>query len=467
MTLRRIAAGLAIDRRIVRKDLRVLGRSPLALVARCSRTRSWSRPSSALVASYANAKPRVALVDEDGLPVSLVIGDRTFHVERTIDRVAEEVTLVRLDRDEAERQLAAGRIVALLIVPRGFVADLRGMVRSPQLELETTEGGLSIRVTQQVQALVYQLNRELSDAYVDANLRYIDLLLEGGEGEFLGQRIDVLGLEGVRELLDELPPGPRLDPDSRVRPHRGACARGDRRGAPGHGEPDRARGVARRGPHVGAVGAGAVVRARADDLLPRAAPRRSARSRASATKACSDGSAAGSSARASSSRPRPRWPLSPPLAVGLGIAVAFGAIIELGDVEGGQPWSRLPLLALGLALTGSALGALGSLLGGLAREGRTASLVAILAVLPIVFLGLVPREVAPAAAAISNAFPFAHGVAVLHGRALRPRSVAVAPARGGVARGADARLRLARPARGRAAAGLSSVVQRKLFSRPG
>nr|MBA2331454.1 hypothetical protein [Actinomycetota bacterium] len=76
----------------------------------------------------------------------------------------------------------------------------------------------------------------------------------------------------------------------------------------------------------------------------------------------------------------------------------------------GQPWARLPLLVAGLALTGAALGALGSLLGALAREGRTASLVAILAVLPIVFVGLVPREVAPAAAAISDVFPFAHGL---------------------------------------------------------
>jgi hypothetical protein len=36
--------------------------------------------------------------------------------------------------------------------------------------------------------------------------------------------------------------------------------------------------------------------------------------------------------------------------------------------------------------------------------------VAILAVLPIVFLGLVPREVAPAAAYVSDAFPFAHAL---------------------------------------------------------
>ena len=78
--------------------------------------------------------------------------------------------------------------------------------------------------------------------------------------------------------------------------------------------------------------------------------------------------------------------------------LAFGAIIELGDVEGGQPWLRMPVLVLGLAAAGAALGALGALLGALARDARTASLVAILAVLPIVFLGLVPREVAPAAA---------------------------------------------------------------------
>jgi hypothetical protein len=34
----------------------------------------------------------------------------------------------------------------------------------------------------------------------------------------------------------------------------------------------------------------------------------------------------------------------------------------------------------------------------------------VLAVLPVVFLGLVPREIVPVAAWISDAFPFAHAV---------------------------------------------------------
>jgi putative ABC transport system permease protein len=98
------------------------------------------------------------------------------------------------------------------------------------------------------------------------------------------------------------------------------------------------------------------------------------------------------------------------LGLGLAIALSFGLAIELGDVEGGEPWERLPLLAGGLALAGACVGALGALVGALAREARAASLVSLLVVLPIVFLGLVPREVVPAAGWLSDGLPFAHSV---------------------------------------------------------
>jgi ABC-2 type transport system permease protein len=98
------------------------------------------------------------------------------------------------------------------------------------------------------------------------------------------------------------------------------------------------------------------------------------------------------------------------LALGLVIALVFGVIVVAGGVAGGEPWARLPLLAAGLVLAGAALGALGALLGALAREARTASLVAVLVVMPIVFLGLVPREVAPVAGWLSDGLPFVHAV---------------------------------------------------------
>jgi ABC-2 type transport system permease protein len=98
------------------------------------------------------------------------------------------------------------------------------------------------------------------------------------------------------------------------------------------------------------------------------------------------------------------------LALGFALAVLFGAAIDIGGVTGGEPWERLPLLALGLILAGAALGGLGSAIGGLAREARAASLVAILIVLPIVFLGLVPRQIVPIAGWLSEPFPFVHAV---------------------------------------------------------
>ena len=50
------------------------------------------------------------------------------------------------------------------------------------------------------------------------------------------------------------------------------------------------------------------------------------------------------------------------------------------------------------------------IVGALAREARTASLAAVLLVLPIVFLGLIPAEVFAAAGWASDALPFSHGV---------------------------------------------------------
>jgi ABC-2 family transporter protein len=388
------------------KDLRVLRRSPLLLAILLAYPLVIAGLVG-LVASYANAKPRVALVEEEPLPEEVTVAGRTFHVDRTIDRVANEVTLLRLEADEAERQLRSGRIVALLRVPRGFLSDLRTLTRSPRLELETTRGGLSVRVTQQVQSLVYQLNRQLEDAYVEANLEYIDLLLEGGSGTFLGQEFDVLGLARAQELLEELPPGPRLDRIREfVRVASAALSQTD----------DALRATANPIELVETDDEGRtwVLSAQAQAY---------ALALTLAFLCLLLAAAALAAERDEGALARFRRGLVGPgqlvagkialagvaaLALGSGIVLAFGAIIELGGVEGGQPWGRVPLLAMGLALSGTAFGALGAVLGALARDARTASLVAILVVLPIVFLGLVPREVAPAAAYVSDALPFAH-----------------------------------------------------------
>jgi ABC-2 type transport system permease protein len=393
-------------RELVVKDLRVLRRSPV-LAATLLIYPLLVTGLVGLVAGYANQKPRVAFVDEDGLPSSVTIGARTFDIQATIDAVAKNATLVKLSAPEAERELRDGRVVGVITVPDGFLADLIGMVRSPQLQLETGTGGIEPRVTQQVEALVYSLNRELQDAYIAADLRYVRLIQRGGSGSFLGERFDVLGLDGTKRLLAQLPPGPQRDAISAfVDEARKALARtGSLMAATAH--PIVLHQVKGRGrtwvlsAQVQAyalaititflalvLAAGALAAERDELVLPRLARGLASLSEVVAAKAL----------------------LATVIAVSVGVvlALAFGVVVEVGGIRGGEPWARLPLLVVGLALAGIALGALGAWVGALARDGRTASLVAVLLVLPVIFLGLVPPEFSQAAGWISDAFPFVH-----------------------------------------------------------
>jgi hypothetical protein len=140
-------------------------------------------------------------VDEDNLPATVVLGGKRFDVDRTIREASKNVKLVRLSADDAARQLRDGRVVAVVTVPPGFISTLRGMVHSPQLQLELSRGTISTRVEQQVQALVYSLNLQLQRAYIASNLRYVSLILRGGDGSFLGAPITVLGIEKAQRLL--------------------------------------------------------------------------------------------------------------------------------------------------------------------------------------------------------------------------------------------------------------------------
>jgi ABC-2 type transport system permease protein len=393
---------------MLRKDLLVLRRSPLLLAVLIAYPLVIAALIS-LVATFVNSKARVALVDEDRLPKTLVIAGHRFHVDRTIAEVSRNVKLVRLTPDEASRQLRSGRIVASLTVPRGFIADLKTGVQSPELILDTTVGGITPRVRQQVQSLVYQLNRRLQVAFIDNDRKYVSLLLHGGSGSVLGRRFHVLGLDGTARLLRELPHGPRLDAiRDFVHDARLALALTD--GAiRATAHPIELRDAEHRGrtwalsAQVQAYALGLTISFLALLLA------------AGALAAERDENVAGRLLRGLVTPGRlvgAKICLAAVVAAVLGLAVAlcFGVIIELGNVVGGEPWARLPLLLVGLALAGAALGGLGSVLGAFARESRTASLVAILVVLPVVFIGLVPREIAPPAGWISDAFPFVHGV---------------------------------------------------------
>ena len=391
---------------VVRKDLLVLRRAPILLGTLVAYPLVIALLVG-LVAGYAGSKPRVALVDEAGLPHTITLAGETFDVDATIHRVSQNVKLVRLSRDEADRQLRNGEVVATITVPENFLQDLRGMLRSPRLEVQTSTGTIGSRVTQQIQALVYSLNRQLQRAFIRTNIGYVDALKHGATINFLGREIEILGLDRASQLLDELPPSEQRDRvlafvhDARLAlAETGAAMRATANPIELEQIPERGRTWALSA-QVQSY-ALAVTIAFLALLLA-----------ASALASERDENVIGRLARGLVTFGQLVWAkvtLAAIVALGLGIGIAlvFGIVIQAGGIEGGEPWARLPLLFLGVVLAGASLGALGALIGGLAREARTASLVALLVVLPIVFLGLVPREVVPAAAWISEAFPFAH-----------------------------------------------------------
>jgi hypothetical protein len=399
---------------LLAKDLRILARSPFLVLALVAYPLAIAA-LVALVASFATDRPRVAFVDADSLPETIVVGGQSFDVDSVLEQVEEEVDLIPLSQEEADERLASGDVVAEIIVPPGFASRLRGMVRSPTLVLKTSRGGLSSRVERQTEALVFNLNRLLQDAYIQANLDYVQLLKHGGTGSFLGNEFDVLGLDRAGEILDGIiadSPGGEVAAEAR-----------------------RLRDFIEEA-QLALDQTGSSLRATANPIELRTEDEaRQERLLSSQLTAyalaltlaivCILLAAAGIAVERDENvvgrltrglvrlgelvAAKVGLALLVGVGFGLGIAVVFAGALELSG-EGGQPWGRLPLLALGLALAGAAFGAFGTLLGVLAREARTASLVALLVAVPIVLLGFLPEASVAPAAWVSRAFPFSHAV---------------------------------------------------------
>ena len=125
--------------------------------------------------------------------------------------------------------------------PGDFLAgDLRGMLRSPRLEVQTSTGTIGSRVNQQIQALVYSLNRQLQQAFIRTQPRYVDALKHGAtitSSAAISETSASTARLGPSRAAAEPGAGPR----ARLRPRCPARARPDRCGDAGDRQPDRAR----------------------------------------------------------------------------------------------------------------------------------------------------------------------------------------------------------------------------------
>src|SRR3989304_7489430 len=90
------------------KDLRVLGPSPVLLGAFIL----YPLLIAALVGfviRFAGERPRIAFVDLDNLPETLVLGVESFEVQNVLDQVDDEGELIPLSLEEADGRRANAR----------------------------------------------------------------------------------------------------------------------------------------------------------------------------------------------------------------------------------------------------------------------------------------------------------------------------------------------------------------------
>jgi ABC-2 type transport system permease protein len=395
------------------KDLRRLARSPLLLAALVLYPLLIALLVG-LVVRYAGERPRVALVDRANLPSTIVLGDRGFDLERLFEQ-ASEVDLVRMSPGRASRELETGRVLAVLTIPEDFSVRLRGLRSSPRLVLRTTSGALGSRVTEKMQALVYAINLRLQKAYIAANLGYVRLLRKGGSGTIGRSRLTIMGLQRAERELDRLARSP--DPDV-ARP-----------------AGELARFVHQVDGAVGQVGEFLRATANPIQLVTTARAGRTwvlsaqVQAYALALSLAFVAVILGAAAVTVEREERTIGRLTRGLVslgslvtekvvlvtavgtlVALTLAVAFGVVVDVSGVSGGQPWERVPLLLPGLALASAAFGALGVLVGALAREAGAAMLLALLVGLPLVLGGAIPAGAFALSGWVRAVVPFGHAV---------------------------------------------------------
>lgn len=392
---------------LFRKDLRLLGRAPALLLVLVA----FPLLVALLVALALQSderRPDVALVVLDRSGRSVEVGDRRLSIDDYVERLSDEVDVRELSAEDAADALDAGRVAAVLTIPEGFISGLQSGVQPPVLGLTTSRRSPieADAIQRRLEAAVFRLNQSLATGYVEQVLRLVDLVIDGGEIGIFGRSGDALGLRRSRELVVEL--------------RRELIAAGEVAAA------------SRLGPLLNFIDetqsnldlakpAANAIRAPIEIEVNEAAEGReplSAFGFAGALLVSLGlagvllGAAAMSSEREEGVLARLRRGLiSAPALVGEKMAFTAAACLVVGLLLlGGVALftslavGRWGLWLITLIVAGLAFGAFGVLAGALARETRTALLVALMLALPLLALGLLPE--ADIAAAISQVVPF-------------------------------------------------------------
>lgn len=401
------------------KDLQILRRSPLVTVLLIV----YPVVIAVLVGfalSRGPDKPRVAFLNEVPKGETFNIGGSEFNESSARNELCGRIDCVRVtNRDEAVQKVKDGEVLAALILPEDLVSKLRSQLSTSGFEQPTVEVIVNEEdpvkarlVNDRIDALINEANLRVSGQFSDTLIRYLDLLLRGGQFSFLGQELNVLGLKNTQKIIESVAKQlPKGDPNRAQLEQIVSFAR-----------------LARQNLDV------------ADELLA------SVREPIKVDKQVVSGSppeldnfavsvaatitlmfvtvllVAGSLALEREENTFRRLTRGLVSSLGLlaekvALGVVCALVVTLLMLAGLQffvslDWARAPLMVAAILAGGAGFAAMGAAIGSAAREVRASSLLAFMISLPIAFLSLVPSgTVSPAMfdviRALAGAFPFA------------------------------------------------------------
>jgi ABC-type multidrug transport system permease subunit len=192
---------------LFRKDLQLMRRSPLVTALLVLYPIALA-VLIGLALSAGPSDPRVAFLNQIPDAEDVSIGGSEVDPVSARGELCGRVECVDVEsEDEARRMVEDGEVLAALILPEDFadqVQSLGGLnPTSPTVQVIVNEEDpvKAQLVEDRIQSLITEANLIVSTQISESAAGYLDLLLEGGELAFLGQSLDVLGLEESEEIL--------------------------------------------------------------------------------------------------------------------------------------------------------------------------------------------------------------------------------------------------------------------------
>ena len=377
------------------KDLQILRRSPLQaclLVA-------YPVLIAILVGfaiSRGPEKPRVAFLNEVPAETRVDVGGQQLAAAGVDDRICARVDCVHVeDRDEAVAEVESGDVLAALILPADLVDQINSLSTltpgTPKVEvLVNQEDPVKAQlVDERISTLMAQANLAIARRIAVEGGRYLELIIDGGQFELVGQKIPILGLTASARILEAL--GPALP----AGPLRSSLAQVTEFTARARDNLDVAEPLIKRIAQPIVVEK-EVVDGSAPPLEIFAIAVAATLTLAFVTVLLVAGSLA--LEREENAFPRlTRGLISPAGLLGEKVLLGMGVglVVTLLMLAGMQlfvplQWERFGLWLLAILAGGGALAAAGAALGAAAREVRAVSLLAFMVTLPVAFLSLIP-----------------------------------------------------------------------------